>query len=267
MASSLRDYTPDVASASKKFVDDTVAGSGTKPPAVVLFSKNTCPRCIEAEALLSELLQTLMPSKPSCDEMVVLELSQVPPPTTPDSVQDELWDRTGCRTVPRIFVGGMCLGGFDDILEKHQAGALLPALSQAMGRSQPVAAVPSSLHGHSIQENPSDFAALTLVNEKVGAEQKRGATLVVPTSMTGLMLKSAAMAELGLQGCFSDYVLVVEDSCLPDDNEAASAAKHHHTFPSRKPIAATLAEAGAAEEGKVLIRKRLESEAKPVGRT
>ena len=32
-------------------------------------------------------------------------------------------------------------------------------------------------------------------------------------------------------------------------------------------IAATLAEAGAAEEGKVLIRKRLESEAKPVGRT
>ncbi|KAH7510613.1 hypothetical protein FEM48_Zijuj05G0072600 [Ziziphus jujuba var. spinosa] len=46
-------------------------------------------------------------------------------------IQSELAKWTGQRTVPNVFIGGKHIGGCDSVLEKHQAGLLVPLLTDA----------------------------------------------------------------------------------------------------------------------------------------
>ena len=46
-------------------------------------------------------------------------------------IQDYLLALTGDRTVPRVFVGGKCIGGGGDTVNLHQRGELVPMLKSA----------------------------------------------------------------------------------------------------------------------------------------
>ncbi|MEK7672385.1 MAG: glutaredoxin domain-containing protein [Patescibacteria group bacterium] len=79
---------------------------------VTIYTKNSCPYCIKAKALLDFLNVTY---------------KEVDITNTPEKVQ-ELSQRSGFLTVPQIFVGEneeRCLGGFSDIDKLNQEGKLL----------------------------------------------------------------------------------------------------------------------------------------------
>ena len=48
-----------------------------------------------------------------------------------DAIQDYLKTVTGARTVPRVFIGGKCIGGGSETRDLHQQGKLVPLLQSA----------------------------------------------------------------------------------------------------------------------------------------
>jgi len=94
------------------FIEDLVA----RHP-VFVISKQTCPFCTRVKTLLSELGATFEPVELdglSSDAKLLL--------------QDHLRATTGAGSVPRVFISGKCLGGFDETHRKLVAGDLVPAL-------------------------------------------------------------------------------------------------------------------------------------------
>mmetsp|Transcript_14939 Transcript_14939/g.40989 ORF Transcript_14939/g.40989 Transcript_14939/m.40989 type:complete len:168 (-) Transcript_14939:244-747(-) len=88
-------------------------------PAFVL-SKSRCLSCIRAKKLLSDLgvrYQDVKLDALSSDEKMALEA--------------HIKASTGAGSVPRVYVGGVCFGGFNQVQRKHWAGELLPALVAA----------------------------------------------------------------------------------------------------------------------------------------
>jgi len=75
---------------------------------IKVYSKNYCPFCMQAKALLNSLGQKF-------EEIDITD--------TPEVIV-ELAEKSGLRTVPQIFVGDKCLGGFSDIEKLHQEGKL-----------------------------------------------------------------------------------------------------------------------------------------------
>ncbi|MBC7504018.1 glutaredoxin family protein [Candidatus Gracilibacteria bacterium] len=75
---------------------------------ITLYTKNNCPFCILAKNLLNSLDLTY-------DEIDIT--------STPGLIMD-LVKKSGMRTVPQIFVGDRCLGGYDAILALHKNGEL-----------------------------------------------------------------------------------------------------------------------------------------------
>mgnify|MGYP006436002023 CR=1 FL=1 len=47
-----------------------------------------------------------------------------PAKTTMQAVQDYFWDLTGERTVPRTFLDGKTIGGFEDVMKLEESGQL-----------------------------------------------------------------------------------------------------------------------------------------------
>lgn len=47
------------------------------------------------------------------------------------AMQSALYEITGQRTVPNVFIGGKHVGGCDDTVSLHQAGKLVPMLTEA----------------------------------------------------------------------------------------------------------------------------------------
>ncbi len=76
---------------------------------VKLYSKNYCPYCVKAKTLLNSL---------------AIPFEEIDITNTPEIV-DELSQKSGFRTVPQIFVGEKCLGGFTDIEKLNQEGKLI----------------------------------------------------------------------------------------------------------------------------------------------
>jgi len=123
----LRPTTRGMKKNAKKFVEHCL----NTPKTVVVFVKTTCPRCVEAEKLLLSLIDGKKVSIIKLDaEFPGTNATQKTEKhgTSLAAVQDELWDKTGCRTVPRVFIGGKCLGGYDDIVNLHKKGLLAPKL-------------------------------------------------------------------------------------------------------------------------------------------
>ncbi|XP_071450781.1 glutaredoxin-2, mitochondrial-like [Hetaerina americana] len=90
-----------------KFVEETISGNK-----VVLFSKTTCPHCVQAKGLLTSL---------GC-KFTSFELDQM---HNGSAIQDYLGKTTGARTVPRVFIGGECIGGASDTMKLHEDGRLM----------------------------------------------------------------------------------------------------------------------------------------------
>jgi len=98
-----------------------VVDSFIKAAPVVVFSKSYCPYCQEALRLLNSLV--------SSDKLKVVELTsnEVDAP----SIQKVLGEITGRTTVPRVFVGGVSVGGCDDTVAANKSGKLKQLLQQA----------------------------------------------------------------------------------------------------------------------------------------
>ncbi|KAL9272815.1 Glutaredoxin-C2-like protein [Drosera capensis] len=85
---------------------------------VVIFSKTYCPYCIKVKALFKQLGVTSQ----------VVELDQE---NDGAAIQAALYEWTGQRTVPNVFIGGQHIGGCDSTMELHRQGKLVPMLVDA----------------------------------------------------------------------------------------------------------------------------------------
>jgi len=93
-------------SSSEIFLVDTIADNP-----VVIFSKTTCGFCDKAKSVFDSLgvdYKTVeLDSRDDCAEL-----------------QDNLLRMTGARTVPRVYVGGECIGGGSDTISMFKQGLL-----------------------------------------------------------------------------------------------------------------------------------------------
>lgn len=80
-----------------------------------VYSKTLCPFCDRAKALLKSL---------SLDFEEINLDHQEPG----DALR--LFEKTGFRTVPQIFIGEECIGGFDDLQALYQSGELQQKLGK-----------------------------------------------------------------------------------------------------------------------------------------
>ncbi|KAI3761917.1 hypothetical protein L1987_52340 [Smallanthus sonchifolius] len=85
---------------------------------VVVFSKSYCPYCVSVKKLLTELGSSF--------KAIELDLE-----SDGGEMQSALHEWTGQRTVPNVFIGGKHIGGCDSTVAMHQAGNLIPALTEA----------------------------------------------------------------------------------------------------------------------------------------
>lgn len=76
---------------------------------IKIYTKNYCPYCTKAKLLLSDL-------KISFEEIDITD--------SPEKME-ELSKKSGLMTVPQIFVGEKCIGGYSDIAKLHEEGKLL----------------------------------------------------------------------------------------------------------------------------------------------
>lgn len=76
---------------------------------VTMYSTRSCGYCQSAEHLLRR--------------MGVDRLNKVLVDTEPDKL-DQMFERTGRRTVPQIFIGTVHVGGFDDLQILQKSGRL-----------------------------------------------------------------------------------------------------------------------------------------------
>jgi glutaredoxin 3 len=83
----------------------------------MVFAKSYCPYCKSAEALLNEV-QKFVDFTPQ-----ILYLDRMADMDGP-SIQMELLEMTGQRTVPNIFINGEHVGGNSDLQELQNEGML-----------------------------------------------------------------------------------------------------------------------------------------------
>jgi glutaredoxin 3 len=67
---------------------------------VVVYSMLSCPYCVKAKSLLKD--------RGISFEEVVVDYDD-------EAMWDELYRKSGMKTVPQIYVDGKCLGGQDDL--------------------------------------------------------------------------------------------------------------------------------------------------------
>ncbi|XP_016907094.1 uncharacterized protein LOC107994614 [Apis cerana] len=78
---------------------------------IVIFSKTSCPFCKMAKQVFHNLQK----------EYTAIELNER---NDGDEIQSILGEMTGARTVPRVFVNGVCLGGGTDVKKLYETGEL-----------------------------------------------------------------------------------------------------------------------------------------------
>jgi len=85
---------------------------------VMVFSKTTCSYCKMAKEVLDGVgvsyVVEEIDSRADCDQL-----------------QNVFQQLTGARTVPRVFVGGKCVGGGSETYSLHNQGKLMPLLKDA----------------------------------------------------------------------------------------------------------------------------------------
>ncbi len=77
-------------------------------PDIIIYSKEVCPYCVRAKALLSRK---------------GVEFTEIK--ITDDKIREEMIKKSGGRmTVPQIFIGNFHVGGCDDLYALDAAGGL-----------------------------------------------------------------------------------------------------------------------------------------------
>lgn len=93
--------------ATQDFVNELI-----KKHSIVIFSKTYCPYCKMAKEVFESL------KKP----YTVIELDNR---EDGQDIQDALYEITGVKTVPRVFLNGECLGGGTDVKKLYDSGDLI----------------------------------------------------------------------------------------------------------------------------------------------
>ena len=75
---------------------------------VTIYTKNYCPYCTRAKALLDR-------------KGVAYTDIDV---TFDTALQEEMIERSGRRTVPQVFIGDVHVGGSDDLIDAERSGEL-----------------------------------------------------------------------------------------------------------------------------------------------
>lgn len=78
---------------------------------VTIYTKNYCPFCAKAKTLLKSLN---------------IQFDEIDITDTPEKIE-EISKKSGFLTVPQIFVGEKCLGGYSDIAKLNDEGKLVSA--------------------------------------------------------------------------------------------------------------------------------------------
>ncbi len=78
-----------------------------------MYSTAICPYCVRAEQLLRA--------------KGVADIAKVRVDLEP-ARRAEMMQKTGRRTVPQIYIGGVHVGGYDDLVVLDRAGKLQPLL-------------------------------------------------------------------------------------------------------------------------------------------
>jgi glutaredoxin 3 len=81
---------------------------------VMMYSTAMCPYCVRAEQLLRA--------------KGVADIAKVRVDLEP-ARRMEMMQKTGRRTVPQIYIGGVHVGGYDDLVVLDRAGKLQPLLA------------------------------------------------------------------------------------------------------------------------------------------
>jgi glutaredoxin 3 len=79
---------------------------------ITLYTKDYCPYCIKAKNLLTSIGATY---------------EEIDVTNDPDMFM-QIYAKSHMRTVPQIFLGDECLGGFDSINAMHSEGKLMEKL-------------------------------------------------------------------------------------------------------------------------------------------
>ncbi|KAF8195130.1 thioredoxin-like protein, partial [Pholiota molesta] len=99
----------------QQFVEDSIAKDK-----VVIFSKTYCPYCKKVKDLFAEKFPDV--------EAHVYELDER---KDGSAIQDYLYEKTGQRTVPSVFVGSKHIGGNDDTQAAFRSGELPKLIESA----------------------------------------------------------------------------------------------------------------------------------------
>ena len=63
--------------------------------------------------------------------LLIFSLSYIYTADDGDAIQDYLKKITGARSVPRVFIGGKCIGGGSETRSLQDQGKLVPLLKEA----------------------------------------------------------------------------------------------------------------------------------------
>ena len=85
---------------------------------VVVISKSYCPFCKKAKQVLAKYN---IPKE-------CIEIRELDSDPNGEEIQRYMMELTGARSVPRVFIGGKCIGGGDETQAMHNKGQLGPLL-------------------------------------------------------------------------------------------------------------------------------------------
>jgi len=94
---------------------------------IIVFAKSRCPFCIQTIQLLDSKIPSVMRH-----QYAVVYLDEIPYESVIKMYMNALDEKTGARTVPRVFVGGKCIGGNDDTQKMNQKNELDDLLTNSI---------------------------------------------------------------------------------------------------------------------------------------
>ncbi|XP_042190904.1 glutaredoxin 2 [Callorhinchus milii] len=99
-----------------KFIEDLV-----KRNCIVIFSKTSCPFCVKAKDVFEAM-------------KVSYRVVEIDEREDGCFLQHTLGILTGSRTVPRVFVNGVCIGGAQQTIDLYKKGELLALIMKCATR-------------------------------------------------------------------------------------------------------------------------------------
>ncbi|VDO14220.1 unnamed protein product [Rodentolepis nana] len=104
-------------SSSKDYYAYDMVTDAIESKRIVIFTKTNCPYCKKVNSLFRKTLD-----RRDYDDHY--ELIDISGSHYEKEVMDTLEAITGRRTVPRVFIDGECIGGYDDTRKLYDSGRL-----------------------------------------------------------------------------------------------------------------------------------------------